>query len=542
MEEYQLMVNIKEDWGSEQDFNEILEQVRADKQVKDEVADDIEDKSEFLWLDWTFDTWVKIWQGISDISKKFKFDSNVDDWVIKSWAKFLWNLPANTVQIGGDLISVLSDPIGTVQSVWNLATAWIESWLNKLFLEEWEEFFTSDEVKQTAESVGSELSKLWEPWRIKELLVENPADVLLTFLWGVGVAKNVAKSKNLTGLVNKLEKVEDLTNPIKIQSEALNTLGKWKDVVKSKLFPEKWLDDLVLEISQGKKSNIPAVKESLSKLDTREIKTFEELNTSIWDKITELSRKQDELLPSQATLKVEDLSTTKGKRTTNFIESALDDLEKVWLEGNDLELLNKVDDIRAKSLISEKDINDLARFYGSTFKNKSFDAKGNPKSSLTASKFENTRSWLKNKSRELLPDDSVKAIDDELSKLFETKLLTDKMADNVVNLQKKISERGLAEKVARWIGKWFDLLTLNTASWFLTSFLPSNIGNKVLNSLAIESNLAKNLKRLEELNKKADNISEVELQKQSSSLLKDIVWNNPLKIEASSLEQNLEDK
>jgi hypothetical protein len=42
---------------------------------------------------------------------------------------------------------------------------------------------------------------------------------------------------------------------------------------------------------------------------------------------------------------------------------AIEDLENVGIKENDLELLNKVDDIRAITKLSDRDINDLAKFY-----------------------------------------------------------------------------------------------------------------------------------------------------------------------------------
>lgn len=485
------------------------------------------------------DVWVKAWQAISETAKKFKFESEVDDNIVESGLKFLWNLPANTVQIGWDLISVLSDPVWTGKSVKNLAAAWIQSGLNKLFLDEWEEVFTSDEIRETAEAVWNELEKLWEPWRVKELLTENPADVLLTFVWGIGAAKNVAKSKNLTWLASKLDKAESLLNPIKIQAEALKWTKKAISKTKQSIFPEKSLDEIVLEATQWVEKNIPAVKETLSKLDTRWVETYKDLNRNISTKISDIAKKQDELLPKDEVLNISDLTTTKGKRTTNFVNNALDDLEQVWDNTSDLELLNKVDDLREKDFVSVKDINDLARFYGSQFKNKSFDKLGNQKANISASRFENTRKGIKEISRDLLPDDTVKLLDDELSKLFETQTLTEKMAENVTKLSRKIEQRGLFESLARWLGRWIDLVSLWTARWFLTSFLPSNVWNKVLNSLAIEWNLAKNLKKIEQLSKKADKLSDEELTKQASKTFSDLVWEKALEIEAvSSLENN----
>lgn len=215
MQEFNLMNQVKDQWGSADDFREVLEETRQqEKQTFNQTFSQEEEDNLS-----GFDIGVKTGKGLREVAEPFKFQSNVDDGVIESGAKFLANLPANTVQLGWDLISILSDPIGTAQSVGTLATAAIETGLNKAFLAEGEEFFTTDEVRQVSETVWAELSKLWEPGRIKELLVENPTDVLLTVTGWLWVAKNSATARWLTSLADKLETAQKITNPINILAQ-----------------------------------------------------------------------------------------------------------------------------------------------------------------------------------------------------------------------------------------------------------------------------------------------------------------------------------
>jgi len=241
-EEFDLMKYVKDTWWSSDDFTFILEDFRS-KTKPDfaniwtpEVPEAPEVEEEISWLD----IWVKTWTAISEFWSKAKFfQSDVDDNIIESGLKFFGNLPGSTLQLAWDIISLAADPAWTIESVWTLAKAWIETWLNKMFLAEWEEIFTSEEVEQVADAVWAEFNKLWEPWRIKELLVENPADVLLALTWGLWVAKNVAKAKNLTWLASKLEKAEKLTNPIKLQADLVKwttkAIGVWTAKVTEKL-------------------------------------------------------------------------------------------------------------------------------------------------------------------------------------------------------------------------------------------------------------------------------------------------------------------
>ncbi len=241
MEEYQLMVDVKEQWWSSTDFREILEQqrIQKDSSFKEQIGwvePIIEEPEEIGWLD----IWVKTWEIISETAKEFKFESNVDDWIIESWLKFLGNLPANTVQIAWDLITIASDPVWTTKSLldlWQWLSDKLVRWtLNTIFWKDLEP--TENQVM--VEAIWAELEKIaTTPWEIKALLVENPADVLLAVTGWLNIAKNVAKSKNLTWLASKLEAAERLTNPLKLQAEVIKwtawAISKWTAKVTEKL-------------------------------------------------------------------------------------------------------------------------------------------------------------------------------------------------------------------------------------------------------------------------------------------------------------------
>ena len=518
--EFRLMKYVKDTWGTAQDFSEVLQEYRRKTMPSFTPPEPEEEKIGLAGVGEKIGTWI------SDVWEAIKFQSDKDDSFLESSAKFLWNLPWNTLQLWWDILKIVSDPVDTLKDLQQVSDAIVQTWLNKVF---GTDSFTNEETRIVSDSIKTELDRIAnEPWRLKELVVENPTDILLTVTGGFNVAKNTAKAKGLTSLSDKLQKVEDITNPIKLQADAVkwgsNIISKWKN----KLFPEKSLDDIILETSQWDVKSIPAFKESLWKLDTKQIKTYNDLNNSIDNKIKALVNKQDELLPKENIYNIDDLNTTKWKRSTNFVKNALDDLEKVWNETNDLDLLNKVDELSWKDKLNVKDINDLARFYGKEFKSKSFDKQGNPKTSINATRFENNRKWLKDKSRELLPNDSVKLIDEELSNLFTTQELSQKMAKNVVNLQKKIAERWLLERGARWVWRAIDLLSLGTLRWFFTSFLPSNVWNKILNSLSIQENLSKNLKKIEKLTKDIDKKDKKDLENEISKVFNEIIWESAI--------------
>lgn len=179
-------------------------------------------EEEIPWLD----AWVKAWEAISWFWEWLKFEAQEDDRAITSIAKFFGNLPWDTLQLAWDLVSVVSNPVGTVQSVDAFASSMVETGLNKAF---WKDFYTTDEKRMIAESVGTELKKISEdPSILKDMAIENPADLLFSVTWGLWVAKNAAKSKNMTSLASKLEQAESLTNPLKIQAQAIK--WAWKAV------------------------------------------------------------------------------------------------------------------------------------------------------------------------------------------------------------------------------------------------------------------------------------------------------------------------
>lgn len=466
--------------------------------------------------------WEKIWEWVQGAWEFLKFEAEEDDKTITSFAKFMWNLPWDTVQLAWDIISIASSPIESAKSVEAFAWSMIETWLNKAF---WQDHFTSDEKRLISESVASEFQKISEdPSILRDMAVENPMDVLLTFTGWLWQAKNAAKAKWFSELANKLEKAEQITNPINIQKEAWKAIKDTSIAVKDKLFPEKPLDDLLLEVSQGKKADIPKFEKAIGSIDVEGVKTYEDLTKTFDNKIAEISKKQDDLLPSDESFDIKDLETTVWNRKANFVKDAIDDLETVWLKENDLEFLSRVDDLKAKQKLSIKDINDLARFYWSKFKEKSFNKMWDAKSSVSAARFENNRRWLKELSRDLLPDDVAKTLDAEMSNLFTAKDLSQKMADNVDTITKKVQPRNLVEKWFRSAADILNFLTLWWASAFLSRMFPSNVGLKTMNNIEIQERLAKNLKAIEKATKKLEWIAEESKQASIIEKLAKEIW------------------
>ena len=489
-------------------------------------------KQNISWLD----VWVKTWSAISNVWSKLKFQSKPDDWIIESSAKFAWNLPWSTLELWGWLVSAVSDPVWTGKWVKTLAETGIEAWLSKIFstkvwqsilkklwtpeenlkkVKEWW-YFTKKENEVLAKVIWKEYDRVKnEPWRLKELIVESPADILWSVSWWAGLLSKVWQTWKLS---TWLEKVSKATNPILLQKKWIEAWFIWPVKAKNFLFPQKSLDDIVMQVSQGKAKNLEPFKNALSQIN---IKTYNDLNNAFSEKIKAIAQKQDSLLPTDPKYSISDLSTTQGKRSVNYIEESIKDLEAVWKAENDLALLQKVDEIKDKEKLSVKDINDLARFYGTKFREKAFNKMWDPKSSVSAARFENNRTWIKTVSRDLLPDDTMRLLDWELANLYDAQKLSSKMVEKVDNLSKKIEDRWLIERFSRSIWRWVDLATFGWPRAFLTSFLPSNVWNKTLNSLDLQESLNKNLKAIEKLNKESSKLSDDELIKRTRAIF---IW------------------
>lgn len=271
---------------------------------------------------------------------------------------------------------------------------------------------------------------------------------------------------------------------------------------------ETQANDVVGQIVQGKKTDIGKAKKALQELDTAGVKTYEQLSEVAGDKISVLSETLDKVLTEKGgSMKLADLEvTTKvGNKTVsqNFVKDSLNHLEELYKKTNDKVGEAKIQNIREKANsegLSFKEINDIAKEYGSNFKQKAFNKQGDPLTSVNAQKFENTRKGVKDTFREKIEGDAPKMLDQEMSQLYSLKNLTEKMSDKVQKLTQKVQKRGKMEKIARAMGTTVDFLTFGMLKSFVSKvFFPSNVGFKSLNSLHLEGLLKKNLKKLDKL-------------------------------------------
>lgn len=513
------------------------------------------------WLIWNvFKRWIEGQERREEIKEDKVFDSKFwEIWfdalsILRTWAQILWDTTWSAIWT---LVP------WEFKETWKEAIiAWLNTEKGKALIETAKEWWAaweeakekSPEFKKIAEvieesaEVGLELAWAWTWKKLASEAIDTTWDVLRQTVkqWDtlIDTTKKVWKEwldtlkKTWSDVIDKAKQVElpkvnlpevdiaklkenlpDLTKAKKSLSDIKKRVKEWDIEIKwipweelkiSKLekqaFPEDNIDALVKRIWQlpkWDKQKTEALKNTLSKIKTEWVEKYSELWDIISSKITSVSKTQDRILWTKWKYDIEDLVTTKWKRKTNYVKSALDDLEKIWLETDDIDILNKVDEFRSIKKINDKDLNDLARYYGSEFRSKSFSKTWEPKTSLWATKFENTRKWIKDISRGLQWDDTIKMLDSELADLYTSKALIDKVNWSVEDLTKKLKDRNVVQKVFDLAAKWVDVATFGWPRAFFTRILvPSNVWQKTMNSIDIQNALKWSLKKLDKINKK----------------------------------------
>lgn len=252
---------------------------------------------------------------------------------------------------------------------------------------------------------------------------------------------------------------------------------------------------------------IEQATKALTDIDSRNIKTYQDLNNQLDDRITALSREVDSRLEAvQGTFKPQDLTkTTKvGDEVVseNPMQSALDGLEEAYSKSGEAANAARIRQLRSKfeeQGLTLKEANDLAREYGIEFRERAFTKLGEPKQGFNAENYENVRKGVKDVVREKMPDDTVKELDRQMSNVFSTRDLTRKVADRVAKLQQRIKNRTLAQKAGGAAASILDLTTGGMLRGFVARILPSNMGNKAMNALDIQNELRANLKELDRI-------------------------------------------
>jgi hypothetical protein len=278
---------------------------------------------------------------------------------------------------------------------------------------------------------------------------------------------------------------------------------------------------VVGQITQAGPKDIPVAERGLSAVDTEGVKTYKDLGTRLDQGIkrnlqavdTALEQSTDTYTPKKLTQRVQVTPgqpvTEGGKLGSNYIKTdyvgkALDDLEELYDKTFDPPAQAKAARLKAKYLsegLTPKEINDIAREYGTNFGKKAFGKSGEALTSVNATAYENVRSGIKNTVRSIMPDAETQKLDMQTHDMIKTKTLTDKVADQVFKLENKMQKAGLLQKVGRALGKTFDVASGGLARGIARGVTGSSFGaDEVMSAVKVQEMLEKNLQLLRRLN------------------------------------------
>lgn len=267
----------------------------------------------------------------------------------------------------------------------------------------------------------------------------------------------------------------------------------------------KDVDALIGTITRGNEAEIKSARKALQDIDTSEVKTYKDFVGVLNTKIETIANKLDSALATKTnTFKLSDLKTTEKvgqfNVSHNYVNDAIEELDNFYKKTNDPVGRAELAQIKSKAKetgLTVNEINGLARKHGEVLSG--YNANGELASGLTKQGAENTRKGLKKTARELFGDDAFKAADEELSHLIRTRDLADDMAKKVLEMNQKITKRGLGERVGRLLFQIADMFTLGGARGFMSAAIPRGQGLKLLNVLDAEKMLGKTLKQINTL-------------------------------------------
>lgn len=184
---------------------------------------------------------------------QYKIKSSENFWLVE-WAKdigkFFVNLPADSAEVVWGLYDMITNPIDTVSwlskwvgtIVWGSVDKAVYSLANGISSYFWWPQAWPSENSQMVDAIAKNIKdQYWTVWKLKKAIVENPADTLLTLMGWLWVASNVAKSKWFIDIANKIDKVQQVVNPINIlKKEAEFATYPIRKIVPEVLWKTTW--------------------------------------------------------------------------------------------------------------------------------------------------------------------------------------------------------------------------------------------------------------------------------------------------------------
>lgn len=304
------------------------------------------------------------------------------------------------------------------------------------------------------------------------------------------------------------------------------------------------LDAAIGQIIQGDKESLKAARSAFQIVDTQGVRTYEDLNQTLRENVKALATKQNAILDAVQDVHTLDSFARTSKvgsqtATTNHVANALNHLEELYLKtGNmdDYVRIKAMKESAATEGLTARQVNNIAREYGVEMP-KGFNPKtGDPLTSINSQLTENTRMGVKEAARSILPDDTSRLLDEQMSSLFDTLRNTERVENGVLKLAQKVMKRGILEKVGRLLGRTIDVATGHGLRGFAQSIFPSNVGLKQMNFLQIQDALVSNLGKVEDLIKRIDTMEPDKAAKEVYQLIKESSPKGPIPFSHRSIE------
>jgi hypothetical protein len=330
------------------------------------------------------------------------------------------------------------------------------------------------------------------------------ANVGKAALWGAGYGAANAMSEDKK--LNQIAKDALIGGTI---AGAIPVAGKVAGKALRGLSGKNTATEALGEILQGKKKDLKAGQKVLSVINSKGVKTYEDLGARIDDLIDFSAKNVDDVLGQDKVIsKLDDLvtitKTVGGKEIkSNYVEKALTQLEELYTKiGDDVSVAN-VQEIMQKAKtqgLTKVEINQIARKYGMEFGDKAFNKVGDALTSVNAQMYENVRKGVKEVARRGITGQAAKELDSLMSDAFTVRDLVKKNIEAVNKLDQKAVKMGVGENIIRWVTQAADTLSLGLTRGVRNVFIRSNVSKKTMNSFDVEQRLAKNLKILQKAN------------------------------------------
>ena len=350
-------------------------------------------------------------------------------------------------------------------------------------------------------ALDTALTHYWSQWNLDIKPWELALWTALGTLWGVVTNKlSTAWKEAVRNASDKVDDTARVTKQIADKTDDANRIAGriWQWDIDDQAKVVEWVKSIT------KRSWDSGVKE---------IKKYSDLEKVIKKTERQIVSEENELL-KQFPEKIKDWKTTQ---TVKWLWDQAEDITRDYLDDwiKLLKKYNKNDPAALKELemlentkntqwLTRLEAKDLARKLTTKLSKKFYNSNDELRNSMSAESYEDIRRWIQNAVRDRLPDGTLKNLDLEYSNLKTFEWLTDDMAEKVNTLTQKIKELWPIEKLWRKVWEAINRVTGKGIKWLVEKFLPSNMWNKINNSIDMEIELSKNLGKLVDLNKAID--------------------------------------